>query len=404
MPAKTRRRGSSRGKILDLIRSTGPVSRVELAEMTGLTQATISTSVRELLSSGLVSETGRGESTGGKPRMRLEINPASRLGLGVHIGHDYTTYIVADLAGTVIGRLRVAGVGDTEPEQAVAAMADDIERLLDGLDVNRDAIVGLGLATPGPIDRDAGMIKGAPSLAAWTDFPVAATLSEATGFSCMFDNDATAAAIGEFWLGATGDYTTYASVYMGTGIGVGIVMDGTIYHGQRANVGELGHISVDARGLQCPCGNIGCVELYAGPQAVIQKARDAAEGGELDIDLTGRVTTDFARVADLAMRGDTTARAIIEESAEYLAAAVVSMVNLIDVQLIVLAGSAFSTAGSIYAQKISAMLRERAFARSVQGVDVRMSVNGTDAAALGAATLVLQDTLSPRSLATVTLA
>lgn len=404
VPAPSRRRGSSRGKILDLIRSTGPVSRVELAEMTGLTQATVSTCVRDLLHDGLVSETGRGASTGGKPRTSLEINPASRLGIGLHIGRDYTTYIVADLAGTVIGRLRVPGVGDSEPEPAIERMAADIEQLLSGLDVDRDAVVGIGVATPGPIDRNAGAIMGAPALAAWTGFPTAETLSEATGFTCTFDNDATAAAIGEFWLGATGDYNTYASVYMGAGIGVGIVIDGTIYHGQQANVGELGHVTVDAMGPTCTCGNVGCVELYAGPQAVVDAALDAVSRGDLEMAFTGQVTTDFARLADLAARGDATASAIFARSAEYLAAAVVSMVNLIDVQLIVLAGSAFQTLGSLYARTIAERLDERAFARAVQRVDVRMSVNGTDAAALGAATLVLQDRLSPRSLASITLA
>ncbi len=372
--------------------------------MTGLTQATVSTSVRDLLRDGLVSETGRGESTGGKPRTTLEINPASRLGIGLHIGRDYTTYIVADLAGTVIGRLRVPGVGDAEPEPAVARMASDVDQLLTGLDVDRSAVVGIGVATPGPINRDAGAIMGAPALAHWTGFPIAATLSRATGFDCTFDNDATAAAIGEFWLGATGDYNTYASVYMGAGIGVGIVIDGTIYHGKQANVGELGHITVDAMGPTCSCGNVGCVELFAGPRSVIDAARAAVERGELEMEFTGTITTDLARIADLAVHGDATASALFTRSAEYLAAAVVSMVNLIDVQLVVLAGSAFQTVGSLYARTIAERLDERAFARAVQRVDVRMSVNGTDAAALGAATLVLQDTLSPRSLASITLA
>lgn len=404
MTQSIRRRGSSRGKVLDLIRSHGPVSRVELAELTGLTQATISTSVRELLRDGLVSETGRGASTGGKPRTSLELNRRSRMGIGIHIGHDYTTFIVADLSGTVIGRVRVAGVGDTEPADAVTAMAKEIHALIAGLALPREALVGLGVAAPGPIDRQAGAIVGAPALSAWTRFPVAAALTEATGLPCVFDNDATAAAIGEFWLGATGGYTTYASVYMGAGIGAGIVIDGTIYHGQQSNVGELGHLTVDIDGPRCRCGNVGCVEVFAGPDAVVSSARDAVARGELDLDLTGPLTADFVRIADLAIRGDETAGAIIERSAEYLAAGIVSMVNLIDVQLIVLAGSAFSIVGARYARVIERRLRERAFARSVQHVDVCMSVNGTDAAALGAATLVLQDTLSPRSLASITLA
>lgn len=401
---KPRRRASSKGKTLDLIRSAGPISRVELAELTGLTQATISTVVRELLADGVISETGRGESTGGKPRMHLEINPASRLAIGVHVGQDYITYIVADLGGTVVGRKRVDGPGDASPITVVARMADDIESLIVGLDLDRSSIVGMGLAIPGPVDRENGTVRGVPSLAGWSDFPIRKALATSTGLQCEFDNDATAAAIGEYWLGATEGYGSYASVYMGSGIGSGIVIDGTIYHGVSSNVGEIGHISVDVNGLVCTCGNVGCLELYAGPRAVVEKAADAVANGTLDLPLTGRISVDFAAIGSAAARGDDAARALIEESAEYLAAALVSMVNLLDLQLIVLAGSAFSTAGSTYVQIISRILSERALARGIHGVEVRMSVNGNDAAALGAATLMLQDRLSPRSLRSVTFA
>jgi predicted NBD/HSP70 family sugar kinase len=398
MTEKTRRRASSKGRTLDLIRSSGPISRVELAELTGLTQATISTVVRELLADGVISETGRGESTGGKPRMRLEINPASRLGIGVHIGQDYITYIVADLAGTVVGRKRVDGPGDASPVTVVARMADDIESLIVGLNLDRDSIVGMGLAIPGPVDRIDGTVRGVPALMGWTEFPIRKALATTTGLQCEFDNDATAAAIGEYWLGATVDYGSYASVYMGSGIGAGIVIDGTIYHGLSANVGEIGHVTVDARGPQCPCGNLGCLELFAGPKAIMEKATDAAARGDLDIPLTGKTSVDFATL------GSAAAVALIQESADYLAGAVVSMVNLFDLPLIVLAGNAFSTAGSIYVQTISTALATRAMVRDIHPIEVRMSVNGNDAAALGAATLVLQDRLSPRSLRSVAFA
>lgn len=404
MVDKLGRRSSSKGTALDLIRSAGPISRVELAELTGLTQATISTVVRGLLTEGLVSEAGRSESTGGKPRTHLQIIPASRLSIGVHIGSDHITYVVTDLAGTVVGRTRGPGPGRTSPIETVATIAADVDRLIAGLDIDRGRVVGLGLVTPGPIDKQTGVIKNAPALDHWTDFPLARAVSTATGLPCVFENDATAAAIGEYWMGATSDHVTYATVYMATGIGAGIVMDGSIYHGVLSNVGELGHVSVDARGLVCPCGNIGCVELYAGPPAVIEKARRAVEDGRLELEFSGIVTRDFDAIATLAMAGDTTALALIEESAEYLASAVVSMVNLIDLHLIVLAGSAFSVAGSLYAKVLSEALAQRVLARSVQGVDVRISVNGNDAAALGAATMVLQENLSPRSLRAVTLA
>lgn len=401
---KTRRRESSRGRIIDLIRSNGPISRVELSEMTGLTQATISTLVRTLLTENIVVESGRAESTGGKPRRFLELNPASRLGIGAHIGQDYITYIIADLAGRVIARRRVEGPGDTSPLTVVSRMTRDIGALIEEAGVDRPSIVGMGIATPGPLDRTTGTVRNAPSLAAWSDFPIRRALSSTTGLHCEFDNDATAAAIGEYWLGATEGYVNYASVYMGSGIGSGIVMDGTIYQGVSSNVGEIGHVTVDARGLPCPCGNIGCLELYASPEVVVARAAEAAGRGELNIALTGLISEDFAAVGTAATDGDPTALRLIRESAEYVASAVISMVNLLDLQLVVLAGSAFATSGSFYVDIISEALSRRAMARAIHPVEVRLSVNGNDAAALGAATLVLQDRLSPRTLRSVSFA
>ena len=401
---KTHRRESSRGQIIDLIRSQGPISRVDLARKTGLTQATISTIVRTLLSEDIVVESGRAESTGGKPPMFLELNAASRLGIGVHIGQDYITYIIADLRGHVVGRRRVDGPGDTFPVIVVSRITRDIEELIVESGVSRSSIVGMGIATPGPLDRVAGTIRHAPSLEIWGDFPIRRALSSTTGFHCEFDNDATAAALGEYWLGATEGYATYASVYMGSGIGSGIVMDGTIYQGVSSNVGEIGHVTVDARGLPCPCGNIGCLELYASPKVVVAQAAEASAAGTLDIPLTGVISEDFAALGSAATAGDPTALRLIRESAEYVASAVISMVNLLDVQLIVLAGSAFSTAGGFYVDIISEALSGRAMARDIHPVEVRLSVNGNDAAALGAATLVLQDRMSPRTLRSVSFA
>lgn len=336
--------------------------------------------------------------------MFLELNPASRLAVGLHIGQDYITYIISDLRGHVVGRRRVDGPGGTSPLTVVSRMTRDIDALILESGVDRTSIVGMGIATPGPLDRAAGTVRNAPSLETWSDFPIRRALTFTTGFHCEFDNDATAAAIGEYWLGATEGYANYASVYMGSGIGSGIVMDGTIYQGVSSNVGEIGHVTVDARGLPCPCGNIGCLELYASPRVVVAQAAEAAAHGELGIPLTGVISEDFAALGTAAADGDAVALQLIRNSAEYVASAVISMVNLLDLQLIVLAGSAFSTAGAFYVDIISGLLSRRAMARAIHPVEVRLSVNGNDAAALGAATLVLQDRMSPRSLRSVSFA
>ena len=396
-------RFGSRGRALELIRSQGPISRIELAQSTGLTQATISHVVRSLIGDGLVREIGRGEPTGGKPRMMLEINPDARLGIGVQLGLESIVYVVVNLSGSVIGRLRAKGPGDRQPAEVVAAMAADISVLLDGLGVDRSLVVGVGLVSPGPIDRENGVILRAPSLVSWSGYSLRAEFEAATGLQVSLDNDATAAALGEHWLGATGDSRAYTSVYMATGIGAGIVIDGTIYRGVSSNVGELGHVTVDVRGELCSCGNRGCLELFASPRAIVARAAAAVAKGELDVRLTGSVQTDLATLGMAAMRGNAVAYEILADAAEILAAGIVSMMNMFDLELVVLAGSAFASTASIYLDRVQNAMDTYALSRESHRIKVQLSANVHDAAALGAATLVLQERLDPRSLRSVSM-
>ncbi|PCN48154.1 sugar kinase [Curtobacterium sp. 'Ferrero'] len=386
-------RTSSRGLLLDLVRSAGPITRVELAERTGLTQATVSTTVRALINEGLVVETGRSESTGGKPRTWLEINPASRLGIGVHLGEGSVSYVVANLGGELVGRLRTQGIAQQEPAEATHRIARELIGLLDDLDVPRSAVVGIGIAAPGPIDRTLGSIGPSPHLPGWDGFGVRDAMEAATGIPCELENDATAAALSEYWLGATDDHRSYATVYMDAGIGAGIVVDGTVYRGVSSNVGEIGHVTVDPGAGLCRCGNVGCLELVAAPAAVV-----AAVGGR-----SGDPTRAMGSIARAAVAGPGPARAAIERSAQAIGSAVVTLVNLFDVDLVVLAGAGFTDAAVDYVREIERALQTRALARRVHPTAVRVSVNGQDAAVIGAATAVLQERLSPRRLTMVAL-
>jgi predicted NBD/HSP70 family sugar kinase len=396
-------RFGSRGRALELIRSQGPISRVELAQRTGLTQATISHVVRSLIRDGLVSEVGRGEPTRGKPRMMLEVNPDARLGIGVQLGAESIVYVVVNLSGSVVGRLRTQGAGDRQPAEVVAAMASDITALLDGLGLDRSLVVGVGLVSPGPIDRENGVILRPPSLVSWSGYALRAEFEEATGLRVSVDNDATAAALGEHWLGATDDSRAYACVYMVSGIGAGIVIDGTVYRGVSSNVGEIGHVTVDVHGELCSCGNRGCLELFASPPAIVARAAAAVADGTLDIRLTGATQTDLATLGIAAMRGDQVAYEILVDAADILAAGIVSMLNLFGLDLVVLGGSAFASTASIYLDRVQNAVDTATFARESLRVKVRLSANVHDAAALGAATLVLQEQLDPRSLRSVSM-
>lgn len=389
-------RPKTRGLVLDVIRAARTISRVELAATTGLTGATISEVVRELMGDDLVVEAGRGAPTGGKPRTLVQLNPLARYSVGVQLERNTCVIVVVDLAGRQVARTSFQGVASMPPERALPLVASQVDALLTTAAVDRAKVLGVGLVSYGPQNRGGGVLLTPQPTEEWLDYPVAERLTESLGLPVLLDNDAAAAAIGEYWMGAVDPRSTYGCIYMATGIGGGVVVAGEIYRGSSSNSVEIGHVSIDVNGEECPCGNVGCLENYAGPSALVRQAL-AAPGlaQRLALDPAGAdFLTEFARIAAAANAGDAEARGLVERSARYLGHAAVTMATLFDVDAIVLAGPSFAVAGSIYQTVIQHEVDRRMFARRAHPVRVVPSVNGSDAAAIGGAVLVLQSELT----------
>ncbi len=384
---------SSRSAILDIIRAAGTISRVDLTQATGFSAPTVSIVVRRLIEEGLVVEVGHGRSTGGKRPLLLQLNPEARFAIGVHLDDEGINFVVGDLAGTIVARWRRAGVRAEPPPAVVARIAQEIAENLARVDIDRGKVLGVGVVGPGPFTRSAGLTHATPVMQAWTGFPLAAELEAALGVSVLLDNDATAAALGEYWAGGIDVGTAFAALYMGTGIGAGIVLDGTVLRGASRNAGEVGHICLQLDGPACWCGGRGCVEALAGPARVVERATE--QGMALP---EGSVAQQFAEIARTAARGDEAAGALLRDSARYLAVAAQTIANLLDLELFVLTGPAFAMAGSLYVPVMQEHLEATFFGRASHAARVVISSNAPYAAAIGGAALVLQSELSPRQV------
>ncbi|MFD5824649.1 ROK family protein [Lentzea sp. NPDC060358] len=373
-------RASTRAAVLDLVRAAGTISRVGLVNASGLTGGTISTVVRGLIDEGLVAETGHAESTGGKRRVMLQLNHFARYAIGVHLDDARITYVLTNLGGAVVARISRAGAAREEPAAVVARMAREVDALIDSAGVERGRILGLGLVSARPA-------RFGPEL------------ERATGLPVVLDNDATAAAIGEHWSGGVGVTATFAALYMGSEIGAGVLLGGTTHRGPSGHAGAIGHACLDVDGPPCPCGGRGCLEVLAGPAAVVAAARrDRALSRAAG--LTGArtrprapVAADFAAISRAARQGDARALALLERSARYVAAAARTLANALDLEALVLTGPSFAIAGSVYLPVLREEL-DRAFA--AHPVAVRLSPSAASAAAIGAAAIVLQSELVPR--------
>ncbi len=393
---------STRAAVIDLIRAAGTISRVGLVDASGLTGGTISTVVRALIDEGLVVETGHAESTGGKRRVMLQLNHFAGYAVGVHLDDARITYVLTNLGGAVVARISRAGAGAEEPADVVARMAREVGALIDSVGVERDRILGLGLVSPGPLAPVSGPRLTPPSMRRWEDYEFGPALGRATGLPVVLDNDATAAAIGEHWSGGVGATSTFAALYMGTGVGAGMVLGGTTYRGPSGNAGEIGHTCLAVDGPECWCGARGCLEVLAGPAAVVAQARADRSLTRAAGLVGGRtrpaapVSADFAAISRAARRGNARASALLEGSARYLAAAARTLANVMDLEVLVLTGPSFAIAGSVYLPVLRAELDSAFFARDAHPISVRLSPSAASAPAIGAAAIVLQSELVPR--------
>ncbi|MEV4275140.1 ROK family transcriptional regulator [Actinoplanes xinjiangensis] len=473
------RRPAARESILDAIRASEQLSRVELAAVTGLTEAAVSMTVRRLLDEGLVVETGR-TPTGGKPRTLLRLDPAARLAVGVHLDRDVTTFVLTGQTGGVISRLarpapaapptsgdhRAAHVGDLSPARAggsdglppatafagfpgaaasaaglpgaaasaaglpgatasaadlpgaavsaaglpgaavsaagpltddlLAHLVEGISTLLAGSGVDPVRCLGIGVVWPAPAGGLPPGWDSPPHLRDWDADRLGRRLAEETGWPVLVENDATAAAVGEYWVARVGPERAFAALYMGSGIGAGIVAEGRAMRGGHGAAGEFGHVCVQIDGPPCWCGSRGCLEILAGPRTVVVAARsDPAALAEAGLgNTTGRgVAADFAAVARAARAGAPRCLALLEDSARYVAAAAESVVNLLDVDLVVLTGPGFAAASFVYGPAIMRRVAPADTKTWRRSVTVTVSLAAATASATGAAALVLQSHL-----------
>jgi predicted NBD/HSP70 family sugar kinase len=383
--------------ILDLIRSGGVVSRIELAHRSGLTGASISRIVKQLLEEGVVVEVGFGDRTGGKRRTLIQLNAPARHAIGVTLDFDSNTYVLTDLSGAVVTRREGQGIGHESPTVVIDRIARDLSELIEAAGVDRSTVLGIGMAVAGRQDISHHVLRSNPEATEWELLDIEDRLGRAIGLSVVVENDSTCAVIGEFWVGRIPASVDFATVYMATGIGLGLVIEGDVYRGSSSNVGEIGHMVLDVDGPDCWCGSRGCLEMLAAPKRIVELALQQP-GLRAELGLGGQQQTvrqDFALVARAAADGHDGAVPVIEESAFYLSRALVSVTNLLDLDHIILAGPGFSVAGDIYLREAWQALERLSFVRAVHPTKVGLSKFSENSAALGAASLVLHSRLTP---------
>jgi predicted NBD/HSP70 family sugar kinase len=389
-------RGFNQTVILDTVRrARDGLSRVEIAQQTGLSPQTVSNVSRRLLDSGVIVEGGQLINGVGKPRTILHLEPSGCFAIGVHIDPAVITYVILDLSGRVIARASRRTPPEESPDRAIDGMRDAIESLIVESAVPRDRILGVGIAAPGPVDLDRGMVLHPPLLEGWQVVALREALAEATGFLVLLEKDVTAAAVAELWMSAGDESDDFMFFYYGTGVGVGLALGHEVVRGSTKNAGDAGHIMVDPDGPVCSsCGRKGCLGDSIMPIRLVDRA--IAEGVLGPVPGRSRADDGLVQLSRLARSGDPRAVLIIERTASRMAAAVVTIANLLDVQRVVFGGPYWTPLAGVLLPRLPELINSSDALETTHGVAVVESAAGDDVAAIGAACLVLDNVLSPR--------
>jgi predicted NBD/HSP70 family sugar kinase len=391
--------GYNQAVVLDAIRTRGSVSRVELAGITGLTSQTVSNVVRRLLDAGLVSESGHAPSNGGKRRILLSPRADGAYAVGVHLDPDAAVIVVVDLAGEVLTSSRVRLTTPGDPAEVVDRVARAARRLTAKARVDPARLLGAGIAAPGPIDGPTGTVVFPPNFPGWGRVPLLEMFATAMDMPVAMDNDATAAVIGERWIGGKARAGSLLFIYLGTGIGAGIVLNNTVLHGDSGNAGEFAHLAIEPGDRTCVCGGADCLGPYVSPPAIIEDLLDR-HGPEAAarIGLAGTpesVHGDWKRLRQAARREDPAACDVVRRAARLVGQAARGAVSLLDVSRVVVGGEAVRGIEPIMCEEIDAAVNSTSVARVIRTVSIEQSVIGETVGAVGAASLILHGNYAP---------
>lgn len=394
-------RRMNRAVILEVFRTKKTLSRANLAMKTGLNPSTVSNIVGELIQENLIRETDLSQTGTGRPGRLLELNPEGGCALGIEINVDYLEFLATDFAANVLWRQRKSTFAEMSQESVmaeVASLSREASQFVQGCNSH---FLGVGVGVPGLVDVSSGLLRLAPNLH-WKDVPIRNLLASYFDCPIYVENEANAAALGEYYFGATQNIKDFIYLSSGVGLGSGIVMGGKIFRGMSGYAGEAGHMTLDVNGEICGCGKPGCWETFVGPRAVEQHIQRSLAHGAKSIlqdmvkgDLKNIVFTD---VLLAAKEGDQIAIDALEKVAFYLGVGIANLVNIFDIDVIVL-GGALNIASSFLLKDIERIVTTNMLAPGREHLKIIPSAHGSDACVMGAIALVLDDILHEPSFA-----
>ena len=363
-----------------------PRSRQELGAATGLSAASVTNVIRELIDEGIVIETGLAESDGGRPRAMLAMNPEYGYVIGVDIGETRTRIELFDLTMTerASAEYPLEAAAEHDVDVVVGQIVAGLAAVLADSGIDSGAVLGVGVGVPGIIERGPEVLVHGQTYS-WDAVPLRRLLRAHTDLPLRFDNGAKTMGQAELWFGAGRGAQNAVMVLIGSGVGASLISGGATYQGATSSAAEFGHITVAVGGRKCRCGASGCLEAYVGAAAILEQYGRPMAANDQELALA-----ELIDAADTAQG----AAAVLGEAARYLGAGIGTLVNLFNPERVIVGG----WAGLLLGARLLPEIRESAKQHSLRHLFAATSIGlgqlGPGAVARGAATLPMETFLN----------
>jgi len=365
--------------ILNKIKDIGPVSRVKLAKITGLSAATLTGITAQLIADKLIFEKETGESKGGRKPILLALNPSGGYAVGIKLTEEYLYGALVNFEGEVIEKRNASLVSKT-PESVIELIVELTEHLLEDSQISKEKLLGVGIGVAGLVDFDRGLLIQSPFFK-WRNVPFSEEVEKHLGVKTYVDNDVNTLVVAEQLFGAGQNLDHFITITIGRGVGMGLVIHGQIYRGVNS-AGEFGHITVQPDGRQCDCGKRGCLETIVSEKGLLISGKETCQ----------QSINNVNELLELADSGNKKAQEVFARAGRILGIQIANLITILSPFRIIIGGEGVRF-GKWLLEPMRQAIAQHVMLGQSSVTEVCVEPLGDDAWALGAACLVMGEFL-----------
>ncbi len=383
----------NRMSVINTIKKHEPISRQQLAKVTGLTPPAITGIVRELLDMGIVREVGLDKSRGGRRPVKLRFNPDAGYVMGVEVTRFESFIGTADLKNPPTD-FRKLKIDMTEPEIGIKQLSAEIKKIMSEEIYIKKTFLGIGVAFPGLLNICEGSVKRSINLgSSWNHFPVKEILERELELPVFIENNSNASALAERWFGGGSDCKDLVYINLGEGISAGIVINDRVLQGAQGHAGEIGHMSIQEDGPLCNCGNRGCLESICGIPALVRQAKSELpvipDDDALKKVWMANKEISIEDIIKSACIKDSYSWELLRQMSVYVGKAIANVINFYNPKIVFIGGK-MAVVADYFMDIIKQNIDTHAFPEIVLSTDIKISTLKDKSGVMGACALVLK--------------